>query len=105
MAIVDCPGLHVLVEWTREHGSMLVVDSIQAGLRAHGVLSIVDYPGFGEHDEPDMESYSKALNAGQFPLSVLALSGMAAANYRQGRPAAWPGAARLLAGNSCLVVR
>jgi acetylornithine/succinyldiaminopimelate/putrescine aminotransferase len=69
---------------TREHGSMLVVDSIQAGLRAHGVLSMVDYPGFREHDEPDMESYSKALNAGQFPLSVLALSEKAAATYRQG---------------------
>jgi acetylornithine/succinyldiaminopimelate/putrescine aminotransferase len=59
-------------ELTREHGTMLVVDSIQAGLRAHGVLSIVDYPGFETLDEPDMESYSKALNAGQFPLSVLA---------------------------------
>jgi acetylornithine/succinyldiaminopimelate/putrescine aminotransferase len=69
---------------TREHGSMLVVDSIQAGLRAYGVLSIVDYPGFREHDEPDMESYSKALNAGQFPLSVLALSKKAATTYRQG---------------------
>ena len=69
---------------TREHGAMLVVDSIQAGLRAHGVLSIVDYPGFRELDEPDMESYSKALNAGQFPLSVLALSTMAASTYRHG---------------------
>lgn len=71
-------------ELTREHDSMLVVDSIQAGLRAHGVLSMVDYPGFREFDEPDMESYSKALNAGQFPLSVLALSDKAAATYRQG---------------------
>jgi len=71
-------------ELTREHGSMLVVDSIQAGLRAHGVLSIVDYPGFEGFDEPDMESYSKALNAGQYPLSVLALSENAAATYRQG---------------------
>jgi len=69
---------------TREHGSMLVIDSIQAGLRAHGVLSIVDYPGFREYDAPDMESYSKALNAGQYPLSVLALSEQAAATYRQG---------------------
>jgi len=31
-----------------------------------------------------MESYSKALNAGQFPLSVLALSEKTAAIYRQG---------------------
>ena len=71
-------------ELTRQHESMLVVDSIQAGLRAHGVLSIVDYPGYTDLDEPDMESYSKALNAGQFPLSVLALSQKAAATYRQG---------------------
>ena len=71
-------------ELTREHGSMLVVDSIQAGLRAHGVLSIVDYPGFEGLDEPDMESYSKALNAGQFPLSVLALSERASETYRHG---------------------
>ncbi|MDX1381142.1 MAG: aminotransferase class III-fold pyridoxal phosphate-dependent enzyme, partial [Xanthomonadales bacterium] len=33
-------------ELTREHGSVLLVDSIQAGLRAHGVLSITDFPGF-----------------------------------------------------------
>jgi len=71
-------------ELTLEHGAMLVVDSIQAGLRAQGVLSVVDYPGFEGLDEPDMESYSKALNAGQFPLSVLALSERAAKTYRQG---------------------
>jgi 4-aminobutyrate aminotransferase-like enzyme len=41
-------------ELTREHGTMFVVDSIQAGLRARGVLSIVDYPGFETLDEPDM---------------------------------------------------
>lgn len=71
-------------ELTRENGTMLVVDSIQAGLRARGVLSIVDYPGFENLDAPDMESYSKALNAGQYPLSVLALSEDTAAMYEQG---------------------
>jgi len=71
-------------ELTKAHGSMLMVDSIQAGLRAHGVLSIVDYPGFRELPPPDMETYSKALNAGQFPLSVLAMSGKAATLYRPG---------------------
>ncbi len=69
---------------TREHDAMFVVDSIQAGLRVHGVLSVVDYPGFEALDEPDMESYSKALNAGQFPLSVLVLSEKAAATYQRG---------------------
>ena len=71
-------------ELTRAHGSMFVVDSIQAGLRAHGVLSIVDYPGFQDLDAPDMETYSKAVNAGQYPLSVLAMSQEAADMYRQG---------------------
>jgi acetylornithine/succinyldiaminopimelate/putrescine aminotransferase len=71
-------------ELTREHGSMFVVDSIQAGLRAQGLLSITDYPGFRDLDAPDMESYSKALNAGQYPLSVLALSDSCASSYRRG---------------------
>lgn len=71
-------------ELTAEYETMFVVDSIQAGLRANGVLSIVDYPGFEELDEPDMESYSKALNAGQFPLSVLALSKKTASIFKQG---------------------
>lgn len=69
---------------TREHDSMFIVDSIQAGLRAQGVLSVVDYPGFEELDAPDMESYSKALNAGQFPLSVLALGERPSAVFRRG---------------------
>ena len=69
---------------TRAHGSLLLVDSIQAGLRAHGVLSVTDYPGFQQLDAPDMETYSKALNAAQYPLSVLALSGHAAELYRKG---------------------
>ena len=71
-------------ELTRAHGSLFLVDSIQAGLRAHGVLSIVDYPGFEGQDAPDMETYSKALNAAQFPLSVLAVTEHAAQLYRKG---------------------
>lgn len=71
-------------ELTRNHGAMLLIDSIQAGLRAHGVLSIVDYPGFEGIEAPDMETYSKALNAAQYPLSVLATNARAAALYRKG---------------------
>ena len=71
-------------ELTEAHGSLLLIDSIQAGLRAHGVLSIVDYPGFEKLPAPDMETYSKALNAGQFPLSVLAVNERAANLYRKG---------------------
>ena len=71
-------------ELTKAHGSLLLVDSIQAGLRAHGVLSIIDYPGFEHLEAPDMETYSKALNAGQYPLSVLAVSERAAGLYKKG---------------------
>lgn len=69
---------------TESHGSLLLVDSIQAGLRAHGVLSIIDYPGFERLAPPDMEAFSKALNAGQYPLSVLAVSDRVAGMYRKG---------------------
>jgi acetylornithine/succinyldiaminopimelate/putrescine aminotransferase len=70
--------------WTSRMGSLLIVDSIQAALRAQGCLSIVDYPGFEVCQPPDMETYSKALNAGQFPLSVVALTGPVAAEYVTG---------------------
>jgi acetylornithine/succinyldiaminopimelate/putrescine aminotransferase len=69
---------------TQEHGSLMLVDSIQAGLRTHGVLSVIDYPGFESLEAPDMETYSKALNAGQYPLSVLAMNERAAGLYRKG---------------------
>jgi acetylornithine/succinyldiaminopimelate/putrescine aminotransferase len=71
-------------ELTKAHGSLFLVDSIQAGLRAHGVLSIIDYPGFEKLEAPDMETYSKALNAGQYPLSVLAVTEKTAALYKKG---------------------
>ena len=71
-------------ELTREHGTLLLIDSIQAGLRTQGTLSIVDYPGFQHLDAPDMETYSKALNGGQYPMSVLAMNAHAADLYRKG---------------------
>jgi acetylornithine/succinyldiaminopimelate/putrescine aminotransferase len=85
------PGLSITPEFyalarklTREHGALLLVDSIQAGLRTNGVLSVVDYPGFSELDPPDMETYSKALSGGQYPLSVLALTEETADIYQKG---------------------
>ena len=69
---------------TSSHGSLLIVDSIQAGIRATGCLSIVDYPGFQDAEAPDMETWSKALNGGQYPLSVLGLTERAAALYVRG---------------------
>ena len=71
-------------ELTAARGTLLLVDSIQAGLRGTGFLSIVDYPGFEDCDEPDLETYSKALNAGQYPLSVLACNSRAADLYVRG---------------------
>ncbi|HKL54374.1 MAG TPA: aminotransferase class III-fold pyridoxal phosphate-dependent enzyme [Wenzhouxiangellaceae bacterium] len=67
-----------------QHGTLLLVDSIQAGLRTQGVLSIVDYPGFQDLEAPDLETWSKALNAGQYPLSVLGMNKHAADIYRKG---------------------
>jgi acetylornithine/succinyldiaminopimelate/putrescine aminotransferase len=69
---------------TKERGTILIVDSIQAGIRATGYLSVCDYPGFQDCEAPDMECYSKALNAGQYPLSVLALTSHAASLYKKG---------------------
>jgi len=85
------PGMAVTPEFyavarelTERHGSMLLMDSIQAGLRATGNLSVVDYPGFEGLPGPDMETYSKAMNAGQYPLSILAMNERASGLYRTG---------------------
>ena len=66
---------------TKEHGSMLLVDSIQAGIRGQGCLSVVDYEGFQDAEAPDLETWSKAINAGQYPLSVLGMNERAAEMY------------------------
>ncbi len=85
------PGVAVTREFydlarklTREHGSLLLMDSIQAGLRTQGVLSICDYPGFSDCEAPDLETYSKAVNAGQYPLSILAMNEATASLYETG---------------------
>ena len=71
-------------ELTRKHHTLLLMDSIQAGLRTTGNLSVVDAPEFAGLEAPDMETYSKALNAGQYPLSVLAVTERAEKLYRKG---------------------
>ena len=85
------PGLAITREFydlvrelTKKHQSLLLVDSVQAGLRAQGCLSICDYPGFQDCSPPDMETFSKALNAGQFPLSVVAMTNTTADIYAKG---------------------
>lgn len=67
-----------------KHGSLILIDSIQAGIRGQGCLSIVDYPGFEDCQVPDFETWSKALNAGQYPLSVLGMSARASELYAVG---------------------
>ena len=69
---------------TLEHGSLLLVDSIQAGIRGQGTLSVVDYEGFEDCEAPDLETWSKAMNAGQFPLSVLGMNERASSLYVTG---------------------
>lgn len=85
------PGLAITREFydaarklTDEYRSLLLVDSIQAGLRARGVLSLMDYPGFQTASPPDFETFSKAINVGQFPLSVLALGPRVEEIYTRG---------------------
>lgn len=81
---VDREFYEVARQLTKERGTLLLIDSIQAGLRAQGCLSIIDYQGFAGIEAPDMETYSKALNAGHYPLSVLAVTPSTAKIYVKG---------------------
>merc|ERR1719399_611812 len=79
------PSFYALArELTLKHGSLLVIDNIQAGLRCTGDLSIVDFPGFATLPPPDFEVWAKAINAGQYPTSLIALAPRAAEWYRHG---------------------
>ena len=69
---------------TKSHGSLLLIDSIQAGIRGQGCLSIIDYDGFQDCEEPDLETWSKAVNAGQYPFSVLGMNSRASDLYVTG---------------------
>ena len=57
---------------TKKYKSKLIIDSVQAGIRGTGFLSATDYFHLRREDPPDMEIFSKAINGGQYPLSVLA---------------------------------
>ena len=69
---------------TEKHGSLLIIDSVQAGIRAHGVLSVVDYPAFQQLPPPDVEVFSKALHSGHIPLSAAAVTERIAALFPAG---------------------
>lgn len=69
---------------TKDFHSLLLIDSIQAGFRAQGHLSLMDYPGFQDADAPDFETFSKALNGGQYPMSTVAFAPGVSDIYKQG---------------------
>lgn len=72
------PGLSISKEFyqvarilTKNNNALLIVDSVQAGIRATGHLSCCDYLVSDFKESPDIEVFSKAINAGQFPLSII----------------------------------
>ena len=69
---------------TSNNNSDLIIDSVQAGIRTNGYLSVVDYPNLKYEEPPDMEIFSKAINAGQYPLSVLAVTEKIAKKFKTG---------------------
>jgi acetylornithine/succinyldiaminopimelate/putrescine aminotransferase len=71
-------------ECSANAGGLLLADSVQAGWRCFGELSVTRYPHMEGATPPDMESFSKAISGGQFPLSVLALSKDISIGYQTG---------------------
>ena len=49
----------------------------------------MDYPDFQSAAPPDFETFSKSINAGQYPLSVLALGPRVPEIYMQVRTMLW----------------
>lgn len=71
-------------ELTLAHNTLLIVDSVQAAGRAYGTLSFLNAEAFAKLPGADIEVFSKALNAGQYPLSLLALGERAEGVYAIG---------------------
>jgi len=69
---------------TRQYDSHLIIDSVQAGLRTHGYLSMTDYVHLRRSDPPDFEIFSKAISSGQYPLSVVAMRDEIASKFKPG---------------------
>ena len=46
-------------QMTSKRDSLLIIDSVQAGFRCTGELSIIDYPYFENKALPDIETFSK----------------------------------------------
>ena len=71
-------------ELTRQYDSHLIIDSVQAGLRTHGYLSMTDYIHLRHSDPPDFEIFSKAISSGQYPLSVVAMRDEISSKFKPG---------------------
>lgn len=69
---------------TQENNTDLIIDSVQSAIRTNGYLSIIDYPELKSIESPDMEIFSKAINSGQIPLSVLAMKENIANKFKPG---------------------
>ena len=82
--MIEREHYEALRELSAKAGGLLMADSVQAGWRCTGELSFTRYPTMEGIAPPDMESFSKAINGGQFPLSVLALSPSLGENYTTG---------------------
>lgn len=85
------PGMAITREYydavrkvTAATDAFLIVDAIQAGLRTYGCLSHMSAPEFADAAVPDIEVWSKALNAGQYPLSVVGMGPRASAAFTPG---------------------
>jgi len=59
---------------TKKYNIPLVIDSVQAGLRTNGCLSISEYNNFQDFDIPDFEIFSKAITGGHYPLSIIGIN-------------------------------
>ena len=70
--LMELQFYRLLRRLTKKYNSKLIIDSVQAGFRGTGFLSATDYFHLRREEPPDIEIFSKAINGGQYPLSVLA---------------------------------
>ena len=59
---------------TNKYDIPLVIDSVQAGLRTNGCLSVSEYRNFQDYAIPDFEIFSKAITNGHYPLSIIGIN-------------------------------
>ena len=83
------PGVQIEKEFytlvrklTKQHDAQLIIDSVQAGIRTNGYLSVIDYPELDGIDPPDIEIFSKLIHSGQYPLSILATTQQNAQHFQ-----------------------